>query len=192
MHMRAALIALAAACLPVALGCTPDKAQLPVVADSVAVPYQEFVNATLFSYQGSVKKWKLNSAYMRKPLVDTGVVLVVPVVLSLFDSLDHASTRVLSDSGTTTPKMQSFTIWGDVYVRTREGLTVRTERLSLNNDTRMWHSDTFVQLQTVKGDYLRGKGFDATEDFSRSTFKQNVTGRFPQFRERMGKDDDIF
>jgi LPS export ABC transporter protein LptC len=166
--------------------------ELPVSSDSLRTPYQEFDHATLFSYDGSVKKWRLQSAYMRKPLGDTGTILAVPVVLSLFDSTGKTTTKILSDSGTTTAAMGSFTIWGDAYVRTRENLVVRTEKLRLDNKTRMWYSDTFVEIRTAKGDVLRGKGFEAREDFSHSVFKQSVSGEFPQFMERMEDDESFF
>jgi LPS export ABC transporter protein LptC len=166
-------------------GCGGRKPELPVNADTVSVPYQEFERATLFSYQGSQKKWRLQSLQMRKPLSDTGTIIAVPVVLSLYDSVGTTTTRILSDSGTTTARMESFDIWGDVYVRTRDGLVVRSERLRLDNETHEWHSDTFVEIRTAKGDVMHGKGFDASESFSRSSFREKVTGRIPKFRERV-------
>jgi LPS export ABC transporter protein LptC len=174
------------------LACGTGRSDLPVAGDTVSVPYQEFGRSTLFSYEGSYKKWKLEAMYMRKSLADTGAILVVPVVLSLYDSVGGARTRVAADSGTTTPSMESFTIWGDVYVRTKDSLVVRTARLSLDNKTRMWHSDTVVQIRTAKGDILQGKGFTAREDFSQSSFKESVSGTFPEFRERFEGDDRFF
>jgi hypothetical protein len=47
-----------------------------------------------------------------------------------------------------------------------------------------------VQIETVKGDILRGKGLDAVEDFSRFTFKSQVSGKFPDFKRRMEENDD--
>ncbi len=172
-------------------GCGGTQ-ELPVSEDSLRTPYQEFDHATLFSYEGSLRKWRLQSAYMRKPLSDTGTVLAVPVVLSLFDSAGTTTTKILSDSGTTTAAMESFTIWGDAYVRNKDGLVVRTEKLRLDANTRMWYSDTFVEIRTARGDVLRGKGFEAREDFSHSVFKHNVSGEFPQFRERIESDDTFF
>jgi LPS export ABC transporter protein LptC len=172
-------------------GCQ-EKNELPVSGEAVGAPFQEFDRATLYSYAGSTKKWRLQSYYMRKPLADTGTILAVPVVLSLFDSTGATTTRILSDSGTTTPQMEGFAIWGDVYVRTKDGLVVRTERLTLDNQTHMWHSDTFVEIRTAKGDVLRGKGFDAREDFSYSSFRQSVSGHFPEFRERAESDETFF
>jgi len=173
-------------------GCRGRERELPVSDERIVAPYQEFENGTLNSYNGSLRKWRLESLYMRKPLGDTGTVLAVPVVLALFDSTGTTTSKILSDSGLTTPAMESFLIWGDVYVRTRENLVVRTERIALDAKTHMWHSDTFVEIHTAKGDVLRGKGFDASESFSTSTFRRSVSGQFPQFRERMEQDDEFF
>ncbi|MBD3242582.1 MAG: hypothetical protein GF331_18475, partial [Chitinivibrionales bacterium] len=54
-----ALIAL----LPVCVGCGKSKQDLPVGEDSVVVPYQEFDKATLYSYEGKHRKWRLQSLY---------------------------------------------------------------------------------------------------------------------------------
>jgi hypothetical protein len=51
-------------------------------------------------------------------------------------------------------------------------------------------SDTFVQIETKKGDILRGKGLDATEDFKKFSFKSNVTGSFPHFEQRVETNED--
>ncbi|MBD3240354.1 MAG: LPS export ABC transporter periplasmic protein LptC [Chitinivibrionales bacterium] len=126
---------------------------------------------------------------MRKPLTDTGAILAVPVVLHLYDTTGDTKTKILADSGTTTAEMESFEIWGDVYVKTRDDLVIRSERLELDYETHQWHSDTFVEIRTAKGDVMRGKGFDAREDFSHSSFRSRVSGRFPQFRERLGEDE---
>jgi hypothetical protein len=42
-----------------------------------------------------------------------------------------------------------------------------------------------VQIETPKGDVLRGKGLVADEDFSTWTLKQNVSGQFPDFKKRI-------
>lgn len=189
--MRVIVFALAAIALLCALSCQRKDRDLPVGAGASHTAYQEFGKATLLSYAGQHRKWRLDADFMRKPLGDTGTILAVPVELSLFDTTGRSTTRILSDSGITTPKMESFTIWGSVYVRTKDDLVVRTERISLDYQTRMWHSDTFVEIRTAKGDVLRGKGFDAREDFSHSSFKRSVSGSFPEFRRRLESDDSF-
>ena len=125
-----------------------------------------------------------------KPLADTGTMLVTPVRLTLYDSLGKPRTIVLADSGTTTPELQSFTVWGNVYIRNQDSLIVRTQKLWWVKGTRKVESDTFVQVETIKGDILRGKGLDAVEDFSHFTFKSQVSGQFPDFKRRVEANED--
>jgi LPS export ABC transporter protein LptC len=172
------------------LFCARPKEPLPVSSDSVMSPYQEFGESTLFFYEGKLKRWKLESDYMRKPLADTGTMLVTPVKLTLYDSLGSPQTRVLADSGFTTPSLQSFTVWGNVYIRNQDSLIVRTQKLWWVKGKRKVESDTYVQIETPKGDIMRGKGLDAVEDFSRFTFKAKVSGQFPDFKRRMEANDD--
>jgi len=47
-----------------------------------------------------------------------------------------------------------------------------------------------VQVETTKGDILRGKGLDAVEDFSHFTFKSQVSGQFPDFKRRVEANED--
>jgi LPS export ABC transporter protein LptC len=171
-------------------GCAKKQEPLPLSSGSIMTPYQEFGKATLFFYEGKYKRWKLEADYMKKPLLDTGDMLVTPVKLTYYDSLGRTRTRVLADSGTTTPSLQSFTVWGNVFIRNQDSLIVRTQKLWWVKEKRKVESNTFVQIETVKGDILRGKGLDAVEDFSRFTFKSQVSGYFPDFKKRMETNDD--
>lgn len=176
-------------CIATGFSCAPKKEPLPVSSDSIMSPYQEFGSSTLFFYEGKLKRWKLESDYMKKPLADTGTMVVTPVKLTLYDSLGNARTRVLADSGFTTPTLQSFTVWGNVYIRNQDSLIVRTQKLWWVKGKRKVESDTYVQIETPKGDVMRGKGLDAAEDFSHFIFKAKVSGQFPDFKRRIETDD---
>ena len=173
-------------------GCGPRKEPLPVSAEEIAVPYQEITNATLFSYDGPRKNWRLDAEYMKKNLDDTAKILVAPVRITLFDSSGNPGTRILSDSGNTKGDMESFLVWGDVYINTHDGKVIQTQKLWWDKETHLVHSDTYVQITTPNGDVLRGKGLDGREDFSRWTFKSEVSGKFPDFRKRAEADDSFF
>ena len=175
------------------VSCKKREEPLPVAQDSVAVPLQKFAGSTLHFYNKGYIQWKLKSEEMTKSLSDTGSIEVTPVTLTLFDSLGSERSRVLADSGTIQSSMQHYRVWGNVYIRTRDSMVVRTESLRWFRERKEVESDTFVQIETKKGDILRGKGLDATEDFSRFSFKSDVTGEFPNFRERVEQDEeDIF
>lgn len=178
--------------LGVLQGCAPKKEVLPVSTDAIATPFQSFDSSTLYFYNKQYIQWKLDAEYMSKPLTDTGSILVVPVRLTMFDSLGNVRTKVLSDSGTTSPSMESFIVWGDVLILTKDSMRVRTQKLWWNKNTHKVESNTFVQITTKKGDILRGKGLNATEDFSRFSFKSNVSGQFPDFKRRVEANEESF
>jgi LPS export ABC transporter protein LptC len=175
--------------LAVLAGCNRKTEDPPVAAGSIDVPVQKFSGTTLHFYNKGYIQWKLNADYMCKPLSDTGSITVVPVRLTLYDSTGVVRSRVVSDSGTIGSNMQSYNVWGNVFIRTRDSMLVRTERLRWYKTRRRVESDTFVQIETKKGDVLRGKGLDATEDFTRFSFKSNVTGKFPDFKGRVESND---
>jgi LPS export ABC transporter protein LptC len=173
-------------------GCMPKKEALPVSQDSISTPFQKFSNSTLYFYEKKYIQWKLEAEHMQKPLLDTGSILVVPVKLTLYDSLGSIRTKVFSDSGTTSPSMESFVVWGDVLIKTKDSMTIKTQKLWWNKNTHRIESNDKVRIITKKGDILQGTGLNAVEDFSRFSFKSQVSGKFPDFERRVKNNDDKF
>lgn len=171
-------------------GCTPKKESLPVADAEILVPFQEFTNSTIHFYNKNYMQWKLQSKYMRKPITDTGFITMAPVRMTFYDSLGVVKSLIIGDSCVIKNQMESYTIWGDVYIRTRDSMEVRSQKLNWYRDRKKVLSDTFVQIVTQKGDRLRGKGLDATEDFSRFSFKSDVIGRFPDFKRRAESNEE--
>jgi len=175
-----------------ASGCAPQKENIPVVSDVVTEPHQAFRDATLLFYEHGVKRWRLDTDYMNRPLADTGRMLVVPVRITVYDTLGNLSARILSDSGSSDHGMEVFDLWGSVYIKNEDGMAVKSEQLKWFKNLRRITSDTYVQVETEKGDVLRGKGLDAIDDFSRFSFEADVQGRFPDFRRRIEEQDEEF
>jgi LPS export ABC transporter protein LptC len=122
---------------------------------------------------------------------DTSSMLAVPVMITMYDSTGETGTRILADSGRTHSELESFDIWGNVFVKTDDGLVIKSESLWWNKLSHEVGSEDFVQIETPEGDILRGKGLDANESFTRWSLRENVSGHFPNFRERVeGKEDD--
>jgi len=170
--------------------CGQKRPDAPVTNDSGSA-YQEIENAELFLFDGTKKVWMLRSDYLRKNPGDTGRILVYPVRLYLFDSLGLPATRVLGDSGTTNNAKDRFSVWGNVFVKNQDSTIVRAEQLDWDKNRRKITSTKFVQIQTRNGDVMRGRGLDATESFSSWTLRSSVSGQFPNFRERMEKDEPV-
>ncbi len=174
------------------VGCAPKKESLPVGEKVISAPHQELTNASLYFYQGGMKRWWLDTDYMSRPLSDSGDLAVAPVRITVYDSLGKPSTRITSDSGSSDSRMSVFDLWGGVNIKNEEGMVVTGERLRWYKDARRVTSDTFVQVETKKGDILRGKGLEARDDFSRFSFNAEVQGVFPDFKRRMEEGDEDF
>jgi LPS export ABC transporter protein LptC len=174
-----------------AIDCTGKKETAPVSKVIASAPYQEIDGATMVSYNGSRKVWILESKHIVKSLSDTGHISGNPVLMTAFDSLGKQTSKVISDSGTTDASMQIITVWGNVFVLAQNGMRVKAQKLILNQKTHRVTSDSYVQLTTKIGDVLRGKGLDAADDFSSWQFKHDVSGRFPNFKERVEHGEEF-
>lgn len=173
------------------VGCSSKKDAIPQAVDTLLVPCQEVGESTLFCYDGPHLVWKLNSDYSFKTLDDTSSMLVVPVRLTIYDTLDKNITLIFSDSGNTTKDLEKFYIWGNVYIKNWDGLIVKSESLWWNKMSHKVGSDDLVEIRTPEDDILRGRGLDATETFSWWTLRERVSGEFPNFNKRMELDEDL-
>lgn len=171
-------------------GCT-KRETIPQASDTLVTPCQEVGASTLYAYDGPHLIWILDSDYSFKTLEDTSSMLVVPVRMSIFDTLGTKTTRVLADSGLTKKELVEFFLWGNVYIKNYDGQIIKSETLWWNKTTRKVGSDDFVEISTPEGDVLRGKGLDATETFSSWSLRERVSGEFPNFNERMESDEDL-
>ncbi|MBD3321795.1 MAG: LPS export ABC transporter periplasmic protein LptC [Chitinivibrionales bacterium] len=175
-------------------GCSDTEQAPPRSKSSARDLVQELENSVLSLYDGAQKVWELKAEYMRKSMGDSAHVLAVPVVLTLFDSLGRTGTKVLADSGTTNAAKDTFTVWGNVFVRTEDSLKVQSELLCWSQGNHRVTTDTYVQIETRNGDVIRGRGLDANESFSRWTIHERGEegfGFFPNFKERVEQEDEF-
>lgn len=164
-------------------GCTKKKEEFPKASNEVSSAVQEVSGSTLFCYDGSTLVWKLDCDYSRRNMDDSSKTLVVPVRLTVFDSSGVNETKVFSDSGHTAEDLNKFFIWGNVDVRNWDGLRIRSQSLWWDKSKRVVGSDDYVKIITPGGDVLKGKGLDASENFSWWTLRKNVSGEFPNFKD---------
>ena len=172
------------------VGCTNNKDYLPQGNDTTLTPTQEVVVSTWQCFEGSHLVWKLKPNRTYRTMDETGSILAVPVRLTIFDTLGDTTTQVFSDSGRTTEEFKHIYLWGNVYIKNQEGLIVKGQSLWWDKASRKVGSDDFVEIQNPDGNVLRGKGLDANDSFSWWTLRENVSGEFPNFQERMTADED--
>jgi LPS export ABC transporter protein LptC len=185
---RFALALLIAVCI---VSCGKKKDTVPVSDEVIGQPYQEIDTSTMCYYNKGKIQWKLDSRHMKRVLADTGHVMANPVKLLVFDSLGKEMSKVLSDSGSMDGGMQMFCVWGNVFVLSSSGMRVRSQRLFWNLKTHLITSGDYVELKTKNNDVLRGKGLEADENFTWWKFLHDVSGRFPNFKERVEKGEEF-
>lgn len=173
------------------LACGPQKENVPIADTAVEQPFQEIDTTVMCFYNGGTLSWKLESNHLRRFFADTGHVFAHPVKLTVYDSAGKEMSKVLSDSGSTDGPMKQFCVWGNVFVKAQNGVRVKAQKLFWSLTTHKVTSGDYVQIKTVKGDVLRGKGLDAAEDFSWWQFAHDVSGRFPNFKERVEKGGEF-
>jgi LPS export ABC transporter protein LptC len=189
LRLTKCLSILLATALCIYCGCSQKKEHVPVSSESVNSPYQELDTASMLFFTGTHKSWQLDANHILKSLTDTGHILGNPIRITVFDSLEKPSSKILADTGSCDAKMETFTVWSNVFVQAENGVRVRAQRLDWSQKTHRVTSQSYVEITTQKGDVMRGKGVDAAEDFSSWQFFHDVSGRFPNFKERIDKGD---
>lgn len=180
------LLSLLFLCLCV--GCNRKEKELQKSEIMGTNGQQKVSRSTMTAYSGNKMVWKLTTESMFRERAGSEIV-VSPVNLVMFDDTGKVTTTVVSDSGRTPPDMSRFFIWGAVHIETDDKKTINSRSLSWSNKTRELHSDDYVQIAIPSGEKMRGKGFDAAEDFSWWKFYKDIDGTFPGFTELVGMDD---
>lgn len=101
-----------------------------------------------------------------------------PVHVEVLDSLGRVETLIKCNEATYQSSDMRFEFFGNVRVKsgTEGDRTLRTERLTWNEDLQEFSSNGFVII-TTPADSITGYGFNGTQDLSQYTLR-SVTGQF--------------
>lgn len=159
-------------------GCKSDDGKKLVRGEEVKTGSgQELTGATLTAYDDTVRVWELKTqSLIQDPSIKE--IQIAPVNLRMFNDSGIVTTHVISDSGLTSEKMDWFKIWGSVVITDKDYNMIKSRSLNWDKKDRKLHSVDYVEIITSSGERLRGKGFDAAEDFSWFEFHSNVEGEF--------------
>ncbi len=150
---------------------------------------QRVSKSTLTAYDSTKVMWRLKADKMYK-FAQSNEITLTPVDLEMYDDTGVVSVYVTADSGNTPESMEKFYLWGHVYIVTQDSVTIRSQSLRWDKVGRRYNSEEFVEIRTKTGERMRGKGFDAAEDFSEWRFYENVDGDFPDMvNDMLGIDD---
>ncbi len=159
-------------------GCESDVSnRIIAVEEERSSTSQELTNATITSYDDTLKTWRLVTEKLIQNQ-ETKQLHVAPVDLKMFSDSGDVTTHVVSDSGLTTSSGDNFFVWGNVVITDVDGNTMRSQSLSWDKESRILSSNDYVEIRTFDDEMMRGKGFEAAEDFSWWEFKSNVSGEY--------------
>jgi LPS export ABC transporter protein LptC len=180
---------LCAACFGLLLiSCDREGRQLRKSQSRAAAGRQIISRTMMRAYDGELLLWKLEADRMLRENSQAPV-LVVPVYMELFDEDRALATTVTADSGYTDESLGEFKLWGEVRIETADGKTIQSQSLYWNNSDRILTSPDYVEIETASGEIMRGKGFEAAEDFSWWSFHSNVAGQFSDFNAMIQEKD---
>lgn len=171
-------------------GCERDDNKelkaIDIVTDGTG---QELRGTILIAYDDTTRVWRLTTDHLVQD-EKLKQIRVAPVNLEIFNEAGDVTTTVVSDSGLTPMKMESFYIWGHVVITDKDGNTIRSRSLNWDKKQRKLFSSDYVEIASASGEVMRGKGFDAAEDFSWWEFKKDVSGEFTNFDEQLGFSEE--
>lgn len=161
------------------IACNKGDNELKVTVKRQEVVDHSIRNSLMIGYDDTSKIWELRSTSILKGYSKDST-LIVPIKLHIFSDTGNITTTVIADSGIAPDdNMTYFFLWGNVYIINEDSTEIVTTSLSWNKKEEKIKSDDFVEIRTSSGERMRGKGFEAKEDFSEWEFYNNVDGEFP-------------
>ena len=172
------------------LSCTKEDAPIPKSFRTDSMAQQALSGVTLTAYDSATRVWELTSESMVRTQAQSEALILYPVHLLMFNPQGSVTTTVTSDSGSTSNKMDTFYIWGNVHILNDDGSRILSKSLSWSQKNRRLNSKERVIISTSTGEKISGVGFDAAEDFSEWFFYDSVYGEFNDIEDEMGLSDD--
>jgi LPS export ABC transporter protein LptC len=147
------------------------------------VPEQELEDFVFVETELGVPRWILHAKHM-SDFKATDVVLAEGVNVDFFelqaDSLAKTSTLV-ADSGKLVRPNGDLRVWGDVVVKTDEGVQLRTGWLQWSKDDELIATDDTVFVEQ-DGDIMRGKGLESDPELRDVRILHDVVGTVQERR----------
>jgi LPS export ABC transporter protein LptC len=155
--------------------CENDKRKIDEWTKKV-VMREEAINVESFLSQDGKMKAKLKAPLMYRVADDT-VYTEFPKSLHVdfFDSTAKIETWLDSKYGKYFDNLNKVYLKDSVIVISSKGDTLKCQDLWWDQNTKLFYTDNYAEYRTTDKKIFPGKGLEATQDFSRVTFKE-VTG----------------
>lgn len=152
--------------------CENDDRTIKIWTDKVVLKEEATNIESLLSQEGKMRA-KLTAPLMQRYFPDTGTYAVFPNTLhcDFYDDSAQLETWLDSRKGKYFESKNKVYLWDSVVVINRSGDTLKCKDLWWDQNTKLFYSDNYAEYLTKDKKIFPGKGIEATQDFSRVTFK---------------------
>lgn len=135
----------------------PENRQMPNQEGwNSTVKVTKLGRPTVIVQYGHMKKF----ANKRQTQFDEGI------VLHFYNSKGDCTSVLTAKSGVMYDMKNEFEAIGNVVINSKDGRTLRTEKLRWNESEQKILSDEFVTITTADGDTLMGEGFESDQSLN--------------------------
>ena len=151
--------------------CENDEKTIDIWSKKVVMKEEAINMESLLSQHGKLKA-KLKAPLMIRVFSDT-VYAEFPNSLhcDFYDENTTVETRLDSKKGKYFETLNKVYLWDSVVVINRSGDTLKCKDLWWDQNTKLFYSDNYAEYLTPDRKIFPGKGLEATQDFSRITFR---------------------
>jgi LPS export ABC transporter protein LptC len=152
-------------------GCENDEKVLEEYSKKVVMKEEAINMESLLSQNGKLRA-KLKAPLMIRVFDDT-VHADFPNSLhcDFYDENTMIETWLDSKKGRYYENLNKVYLWDSVVVINRSGDTLKCLDLWWDQNTKLFYSDNYAEYRTPDKKIFPGKGLEATQDFSRVTFR---------------------
>ncbi len=144
---------------------------------------------TVDMYDNSRLGWIMKTSYMRK-MAKSGIFLIRPVNMVVFDSLGKEAAWVDADSGAADEKITFLKAWGNVYARAQDGPQVQADSLFWNKSDKQVKTQGWVKVISEVGDTLTGVGFTSDDRLENWKILSDVRTVIRKVEQRVKEADE--
>ncbi|NOT52513.1 MAG: LPS export ABC transporter periplasmic protein LptC [Chitinophagaceae bacterium] len=154
------------------LSCENDERTIRTWTDKVVLKEEAINIESLLSQDGKLKA-KMTAPLMQRYFGDT-IYAEFPKSLhcDFFDDSARIETWLDSRKGKYFENLNKVYLWDSVVVINRTGDTLKCKDLWWDQNTKLFYSDNYAEYLTKDKKIYPGKGLEATQDFSRVTFRE--------------------
>ncbi len=153
------------------ISCENDEKEIEDMTKKVVMREEATGVVSMLSQEGELRAI-LKAPLMIRVFADT-VYAEFPKSLhcDFYDSSTTIETWLDSKQGKYYESLNKVYLWDSVVVISRTGDTLKCKDLWWDQNTKLFYSDNYAEYRTPDKKIYPGKGLEATQDFSRITFR---------------------